>query len=274
MLNIEFIPLLILEILDKEVVFEALVDGKKKTVTIDKEAFFESRGLENILPSEADQFLRDLKETLEKKFANNVIDGIGINSEVNINHIANQRQFNSRHQRQLYKDLRDLRDKGETLGDIYYEKMSYNDSTSDYVFFRLVEEENNYPIKSVEELEKCLGVAEGEGNSDIERIFYNAMHYRYVNKIETLINNGAKYKDLLSVSPKEFNLSKSWKVESFSERIYNQQKAILETICYSFYLNEGCFIKPNLRDIATELDAPYSAILKAYQIGCNIEVNT
>ena len=91
----------------------------------------------------------------------------------------------------------------------------------------------------------------------------------YYNSLKTALENGAKYKDLLKIDPKEFGLPETW--GSFYNRPANKENSILQAIADEFLLIENVLTHPDLRDIAEELEAPYSIIMEAKNMVTYIE---
>ena len=83
----------------------------------------------------------------------------------------------------------------------------------------------------------------------------------YYKALRTALENGAKYKDLLKIDPKDFNLPETW--GSFFGRPANKENSILKAISKEYLLIESIVIHPSLRDIAEDLEAPYSVIMEA-----------
>jgi hypothetical protein len=128
----------------------------------------------------------------------------------------------------------------------------YSDSySSQEAFIDYVEEIYNTKIKDAKQLQKLTGITE-ETLEGLEDTLLNSRSQKYERAIETAIENGAKYKDLLKIDPKVFSLPET-----------NKEKAILKGIAMEFLLIENLVIHPDLRDIAEELEAPYSVILEA-----------
>jgi hypothetical protein len=128
----------------------------------------------------------------------------------------------------------------------------YSDSySSQEAFIDYVEEVYNTKIKNGKQLQKLTGITE-ETLEGLEETLLNSRIEKYERAIETAIENGAKYKELLKIDPKEFSLPET-----------NKEKAILKSIAMEFLLMENLVIHPDLRDIAEELEAPYSVILEA-----------
>lgn len=165
--------------------------------------------------------------------------------------------------------LRYLRDKAEIVEAYQKNKdweevlntVVYSDvADSNEAFVEYVEEVYSIEIKTAKELEKVIG-STGDW---IEDIFIKAMDNKYSRALEYAIESGAKYKDLLLIEPKEFNLPETWK--TWRER--DKYKAILWAISMSFLLFEpgGLMLLPDLRTVAKELEAPYSVIMEAYNL--------
>lgn len=162
--------------------------------------------------------------------------------------------------------LRYLRTKGEIV-EAYQKNNSWeevlntvvysDDPDSNEAFVEYVEEVYSVDIKTTKELEKVIG-----NTVDwIEDVFIKAMDSKYSIALEYAIENGAKYKDLLLIEPKDYNLPEAWK--TWRER--DKYKAILWAISMRFMLFEpgGLMLLPDLRTVAKELEAPYSVIMEA-----------
>jgi len=88
---------------------------------------------------------------------------------------------------------------------------------------------------------------------------------KYHRALEVAIQSGAKYKELLAIEPKDYGLTK----EPWQNYGRNTKKSsILGTIgdCFLIYEPGGLMVRPSLRAIAKELEAPYSAIMEAYKL--------
>lgn len=88
---------------------------------------------------------------------------------------------------------------------------------------------------------------------------------KYHRALEVAIQSGAKYKELLAIEPKDYGLTK----EPWQNYGRNTKKSsILWTIgdCFLIYEPGGLMVRPSLRAIAKELEAPYSAIMEAYKL--------
>jgi len=137
----------------------------------------------------------------------------------------------------------------------------YSDSSiSQEAFIDYVEEVYKTKIKDVNELQKLTGIKE-ETLEGLEETLLISWSEKYERSIKKAIETGANYKDLLKIDPKEFSLPESW--GSFYNRPANKENTILKCIADEFCLIESVVIHPDLRDIAEELEAPYSVIMEA-----------
>lgn len=162
-----------------------------------------------------------------------------------------------------------------------WEEMLASEITDEHyleeLFVRLVEEKHGVEITSWEQLQELTGLteqylswnmetesvirnkwtkkeAQETANEWLEATFINAMHYRYRRLLTSVLVSGGKYKDLLAVSPTEFFLPESVKTNT-----------IAVVISLFFGLMEHPTGRLSLRDIADQLEAPYSVVLSAQE---------
>lgn len=83
---------------------------------------------------------------------------------------------------------------------------------------------------------------------------------QYKGALQDAIKDGAKYKDLLQLTPKDYGLPESWATDQYS--------AILWAISFEFMIDQwaGLMLYPDLRSIATELEAPYSVLMDCHKL--------
>jgi hypothetical protein len=173
----------------------------------------------------------------------------------------------------------------DIFSEIYADECSLNE-----IFVRLVEEKQGVEITSTKQLQELTGITEMYGYWDeekeevipgdkiltkkeaqelaaeqIEDTFIKAMSYRYSKTLEDMLNAGAKYKDLLEIKPKDFNLPETWSGCLSSD----QHSSILWAIESVFKLGEpNSSVRPDLKTVAIELAAPYSILMDTNKI-CN-----
>ncbi len=156
---------------------------------------------------------------------------------------------------------------------------SYDEDSE--AFIDLIEAEYKTTIKDVKHLQKLTGIttlrywdedkeeyreAETEkeakeiAKKELERTLLSAREQKYKRALRGALRQGAKYKELLEMDPKKYNLPDSW----IKREQYN---SIIETISIELSLDSSSLIlviRPGLRAIAEELEAPYSVILDSY----------
>ena len=190
-----------------------------------------------------------------------------------------------------YERLKALSDESKSYGDLFteiYEDEQYLNE----IFVRLVEETEGVAITSAKQLQELTGITEIYGYWDeekgetvpygdkkptkkeaqeiafkqIEEAFTSAMSYRYSKALEDILEAGGKYSDLLQVKPSYFNLPESW---SGCFLPTDQYSSILWAIEAAFLIGEpNTSVRPDLKVIAQEIEAPYSVLMDAHKI-CN-----
>lgn len=201
--------------------------------------------------------------------------------------------------KQAYERLKALPDLGrDAWGDLLQEIYS-DEAYLNEIFVRLVEEQEGVKITSAKQLQEITGITEVYGEIDeetgelipygdkkptkaeakaeatrqLQEIFTTAMYYRYSKTLEGMLEAGATYKDLLQVKPKQFNLPGDWgKIPGCLGT--NQATTILWAIAFTLLILEGVrdegvgrlIYNPSLRDIAKEIEAPYSVVMEAFKL--------
>jgi hypothetical protein len=91
------------------------------------------------------------------------------------------------------------------------------------------------------------------------------LSFRYSKALEAILDAGGKYSDLLKVKPSYYNLSETWS----GCLAKDQYSSILWAIENAFLIGEpNSSVKPDLKTIAQEIEAPYSVLMDAHKI-CN-----
>ena len=175
---------------------------------------------------------------------------------------------------------------GDLFAEIYQDEAYLNE-----IFVRLVEETEGVAITSAKQLQELTGITEIYGYWDeekgetvpygdkkptkkeaqeiafkqIEEAFTSAMSYRYSKALEDILEAGGKYNDLLQVKPSYFNLPETWSGCLPTD----QYSSILWAIENAFLIGEpNTSVRPGLKVIAQEIEAPYSVLMDAHKI-CN-----
>jgi len=98
----------------------------------------------------------------------------------------------------------------------------------------------------------------------MEHTLILGMFNRYFTTIEDMLEAGAKYKDILLLEPKDFNLPDQWS----GTLAKNKEEVILWAISFTYLINEpgNLMMLPNLRAVAEEIEAPYSVLMDCYKL--------
>jgi hypothetical protein len=187
-----------------------------------------------------------------------------------------------------YEYLKAFERENKSYGDLFTEIYEDNDYLNE-IFVRIVEEQEKVTITSAKQLQELTEITEIYGYWDedkgetipygdkkptkkeaqeiafkeVEGTFITAMSYRYSMALENILKAGGNYKDLLQIKPSYFNLSETWSGGITTD----QYSSILWAIINVFRLTEPTgVVRPDLKTIAQDIEAPYSALIDAYKI--------
>jgi replicative superfamily II helicase len=115
---------------------------------------------------------------------------------------------------------------------------------------------------------KPVGDEEAKENAirELDETLTRARFNKFSRAIGRALDEGAKYKDLIQIQPKDYGLPESWRYCLASD----QYTTILWAISLDYLLAEPSFtvLTPKPRDIAEDLEAPLSVIMDAIK-NCN-----
>jgi replicative superfamily II helicase len=115
---------------------------------------------------------------------------------------------------------------------------------------------------------KPVGDEEAKENAirELDETLTRARFNKFSRAIGRALDEGAKYKDLIQIQPKDYGLPESWRYCLASD----QYTTILWAISLDYLLAEPSFtvLTPKPRDIAEDLEAPLSVIMDAIK-HCN-----
>ena len=137
----------------------------------------------------------------------------------------------------------------------------YSDVPSMEAFIDYVEETYQTKVKDGKHLQKLTGIKEVE---ELEETLINSRYNKYFRALKKALQEGAKYKDLLQIKPKDFGLPNTWSGCDGSD----QYSSILWAINDEFLVESVglLFCYPSLRSIAQEIEAPYSVLMDCYKL--------
>ena len=131
-------------------------------------------------------------------------------------------------------------------------------------FIDYVEETYQTKVKDGKHLQKLTGITE-ETLEGLEETVISSRYSKYFRALEKALQEGAKYKDLLQIKPKDYELPETWSGCLGSD----QYSSILWAIEDTFLIGEpNTSVRPDLKAIAQEIEAPYSVLMDAHKI-CN-----
>lgn len=227
--------------------------------------------------------VEDLQEYYLQELRGNIMDSV-------VEALLKSYEYKDRLYKKSYDRLKAAYKESESWGDLFteiYEDEQYLNE----IFVRLVEEEEGVAVTSAKQLQELTGITEIYGYWDeekgetvpygdkkptkkeaqeiafkqIEGTFISAMSYRYSKALEDILQAGGKYKDLLQVKPAYFNLPETWS----GVLTYDKESSILWAIEDVFRIGEpNTSVRPDLKAIAQEIEAPYSVLLEAHKL-CN-----
>ena len=205
--------------------------------------------------------------------------------------VIKSREFKDTLYKKSYDKLKALVDEGIDFQTIFTEVYDDESYLND-IFIRLIEDKNKVAITSAKQLQELSGITEiyGEWDNETEKIkpypgkeaistkkeaqeealkqiedtFIQGMYNRYFTTLEDMLEAGAKYKDILLLSPKDFNLPDQWS----GTLAKNKEEVILWAIGFTYLINEpgSLMMLPSLRAIAEEIEAPYSVLMDCYKL--------
>ena len=204
--------------------------------------------------------------------------------------LIKSREYKDKLYKKSYDRLKALVDEGKTFGDIFTEIYSDESYLND-IFIRLIEDKEKVAITSAKQLQELSGIteiygywdedkketvtykdktistkkeAQEEAKKQIEDTFIQGMYNRYFTTLEDMLEAGAKYKDILLLSPKDFNLPDQWS----GTLAKNKEEVILWAISFTYLIDEpgSLMMLPSLRTVAEEIGAPYSVLMDCFKL--------
>ena len=184
--------------------------------------------------------------------------------------MATEKQFYDRD----LKGIKEAYSKSKSWEDVITSGYFNSDeSNSMEAFIDFVEDVFKTKIKDAQQLDKLTGltpllpkepnIEKGE-EPTLEYILTSSRYSKYFRALETALEGGATYPELLKIKPKEYGLPKTWSGCLSSD----QYSSILWALSFEFLINEpaSLMLLPDLRSIAQEIQAPYSVLMDCYNL--------
>ncbi|MFV0180294.1 hypothetical protein OBK28_12075 [Empedobacter falsenii] len=192
-------------------------------------------------------------------------------------------QSNNRFYLKAYKDIYQTFKNTKSWNDAFLYVMKESNIESKEAFIDNIEEVYKTKVKDENHLVELIGLKsiglydqkkekfispkdseQGEYNlkSQSWYILNSSRFSKYYRTILNKIETGSKYNDLLNINPFDFDLDEEWNFGASK----NKYTTITTAIYQYFLLGEpaGLTILPSLRNIANDLDAPYSVLIDSY----------
>lgn len=179
--------------------------------------------------------------------------------EYNESTIEREKGYYFKYLEDIKKTYQTSKDWNKTLSETVYNDIDQ----SQEAFIDYVEEVYKTKIKDVKHLKELTGCNEFTDN-ELKDIITSARYSKYFTTLETALQEGANYKGLLKINPKEYGLPKTWNGTLSSD----QYSSIIWAIAIEYGMAEagGLMLYPSIREVAKKIDAPYSVVMDAYKI--------
>ena len=164
-----------------------------------------------------------------------------------------------KHLREIRKTYEESKDWDKVISTAVYSDVK----EAQEAFIDYVEETYQTKVKDGKHLQKLTGITE-ETLEGLEETVLNSRYSKYFRALETALQEGATYPELLKIKPKEYGLPEKWNKVLGSD----QYSSILWALSFEFLINEpaSLILLPDLRSIAQEIQAPYSVLMDCYKL--------
>jgi hypothetical protein len=194
-------------------------------------------------------------------------------------------EIKDRHYIKHLKEIREAYQESKDWGDVYSTSVYSDVYEAQEAFIDYVEETYQTKVKDGKHLQKLTGIThlnswdskagkyitpdteeEAKENAirELEETVINSRYSKYFRALETALEGGATYPELLKIKPKEYGLPETWSGCLSSD----QYSTILWALSFEFLINEPASLMflPDLRSIAQEVEAPYSVLMDCYKL--------
>ena len=170
-------------------------------------------------------------------------------------------------------EIAEVYDKAESW-EAVYETVYTDANENNEAFIDYVEEVYSTKVKDVKHLQELLGVyyceysergrvitleeAQEYGTKCFTNTIKRARLSKYSRALDLALANGAKYRDLLEISPQNYGLSEDWEED--------YKRYLLYSIMGAYSMDENGGLRASLREIAEDLEAPLSVIIEANKL--------
>ncbi len=172
-----------------------------------------------------------------------------------------KKEIKDRHYLKHLKEIREVYEESKDWNKVISTAVYSDVDESQEAFIDYVEEVYKTKVKDAKHLNKLIG---GGDIEVLEAVIISSRYSKYFRALETALQEGATYPELLKIKPKEYGLPEKWNKVLGSD----QYSTILWALSLSYCVNYpgSLMILPSLRAIAEEIKAPYSVLMDAYKL--------
>ena len=180
--------------------------------------------------------------------------------------MSSKTEIKDRHYIKHLKEIREVYEESKDWNKVISTAVYSDVNEAQEAFIDYVEEVYKTKVKDAKHLQKLTGCAEYKETEKIKLkdVINTARYSKYFRALETALQEGATYPELLKIKPKEYGLPKNWSGCLGSD----QYSTILWALSFEFLINEpgSLMFLPDLRSIAQEIQAPYSVLMDCYKL--------
>lgn len=172
-------------------------------------------------------------------------------------------EIKDRHYIEHLKEIREAYEESKDWNKVISTAVYSDVDEAQEAFVDYVEEVYKTKVKDAKHLQKLTGI-KAETLEGLEETLLNSRYSKYFRALETALEGGATYPELLKIKPKEYGLPEKWNKVLGSD----QYSTILWALSFEFLINEpaSLMLLPDLRSIAQEIQAPYSVLMDCYNL--------
>lgn len=177
--------------------------------------------------------------------------------------MSTKTEIKDRHYIEHLKEIREAYEESKDWNKVISTAVYSDVDEAQEAFIDYVEETYQTKVKDGKHLQKLTGI-KAETLEGLEETVITSRYSKYFRALETALEGGATYPELLKIKPKEYGLPEKWNKVLGSD----QYSSILWALSSSYLINEpaSLMMLPSLRTIAEEIKAPYSVLMDAYKL--------
>lgn len=177
--------------------------------------------------------------------------------------MSSKTEIKDRHYIKHLKEIRETYEESKDWNKVISTAVYLDVDVAQEAFIDYVEEVYKTKVKDAKQLQKLTGI-KAETLEGLEETVVNSRYSKYFRALETALEGGATYPELLKIKPKEYGLPEKWNKCLGSD----QYTTTLWALSFSYLIDEpaGRSLLPSLRSIANEIKAPYSVLMDAYNL--------